>query len=240
MTNSLKEIKSPLKQWQFLGLVANYALGYLYLYPKFASAITLLLDLQATYIHPFVAGIVYLWTLGITLWLGFPLLKESIHHKNNISRMLGNILFSFAILYFVNAAGSLIASWLSGTQQSANQMEIISTFEMQPLMTLFLTVIFAPLVEELVFRGALYRHIRNYLGFIPAALISGLSFGMIHVFSSLLAGNFADLWYLITYAGIGFVFCYSYEENQTLVAPIILHAMNNGLATLILIITYFL
>lgn len=241
MSNSvIKTQSSPLKTGQFWGLVINYAVGYLFLYPRIASIITLMIDPNAVVIHPAVALIVYAWTLGVTLFLGWPILKESIQHCPPFYKMIGNILFAFVMLYIVNAAGSIVASLLAGTQQSANQTEIILTFQQQPLMTLFLTVVFAPLVEELVFRGALYRHIRSKFGFIPSALISGLCFGMIHVYSSLLAGNFSDLWYLIAYAGLGMVFCYAYEENDTIIAPMTLHALNNGLAVLLLIIADFL
>lgn len=234
--NVLKIQKSPLSTKRFIGLIANYAIGYLFLYPRIASWLTLLIDPGATMIHPLVAMGIYAWTMGVTLFLGFPILKESIKDCPPFHKMIGNILFAFVMLYAVNAIGGIVASVLSGTEQSVNQGEIIASFQSQPFMTLFLTVIFAPLVEELVFRGALYRHLRMKLGFIPAGLISGLSFGMIHVISSLFAGNFSDLWYLINYAALGLVFCYAYEENDTIIAPMILHAMNNGLASLLLII----
>lgn len=48
------------------------------------------------------------------------------------------------------------------------------------LMVVFWTAAAAPLVEELVCRGLVYRRLRDYTGIWPAVLISGLMFGVYH------------------------------------------------------------
>jgi membrane protease YdiL (CAAX protease family) len=92
---------------------------------------------------------------------------------------------------------------------------------------LMLAAVFAPLVEEIVFRGVLYRHLRERLGvlgpfasFMMAALASSALFAAIHpqgiVFAPILAG-------------LGFAFCIARELRGSLIAPMVAHGINNAL-----------
>jgi membrane protease YdiL (CAAX protease family) len=92
---------------------------------------------------------------------------------------------------------------------------------------LVLAAVFAPLVEEIVFRGVLYRHLRERLGrlgqfasFMVAALASSALFAAIHpqgiVFAPILAG-------------LGFAFCIARELRGSLIAPMVAHGINNAL-----------
>ena len=92
---------------------------------------------------------------------------------------------------------------------------------------LVLAAVFAPLVEEIVFRGVLYRHLRERLGvlgpfasFMMAALASSALFAAIHpqgiVFAPILAG-------------LGFAFCIARELRGSLIAPMVAHGINNAL-----------
>lgn len=49
------------------------------------------------------------------------------------------------------------------------------------VLLVFATVVMAPLVEEVVFRGVLFQALRRKLGLWPGAIISSLAFGFIHV-----------------------------------------------------------
>jgi len=95
------------------------------------------------------------------------------------------------------------------------------------LALLVLAAVFAPLVEEIVFRGVLYRHLRERLGglgqfasFVVAALASSALFAAIHpqgiVFAPILAG-------------LGFAFCVARELRGSLIAPMVAHGINNAL-----------
>ena len=63
-------------------------------------------------------------------------------------------------------------------QVSNNQQLLESTFKSAPILMTITGVIFAPVVEELVFRGAVRRVIKNKWVFVT---VSGLLFGLVHV-----------------------------------------------------------
>lgn len=78
---------------------------------------------------------------------------------------------------------------------------------------------FAPFFEELFFRGALYRHLRGRFRFLASALISSVIFAALHP-----QGYFA----IPALAGIGVGFSLLREWRDSLVAPMVAHAINNG------------
>jgi membrane protease YdiL (CAAX protease family) len=82
-----------------------------------------------------------------------------------------------------------------------------------------LAVIWAPLVEETVFRGALYRHIRSRAGMLLAAVVSGLLFGIVHGYSYFL---------LLPVIVLGFNFALIREWRGSLIPCITAHALHNG------------
>lgn len=86
----------------------------------------------------------------------------------------------------------------------------------------------AAISEELFFRGLLFGGIRQRLTLWPAALISGVLFGLPHLPTG-------DLAVGLQLAVFGAVLAWAYERSGTLWAPITLHALNNTLAFLVLI-----
>jgi len=84
-------------------------------------------------------------------------------------------------------------------------------------------VIFAPIFEELAFRGLLYAMLRRRFSFFPAALISAGIFALAHGYS--LIGFISVLW-------SGFLWAWIYERTGSLVPSMAAHAMNNLLVCL--------
>lgn len=87
----------------------------------------------------------------------------------------------------------------------------------------FLVCVIAPIAEEFFFRGFFFRALRNWRGFWPAALITGLVFGGIH------AGS-APVGYLVPLGIFGVVLCALYQRTRSLYPCITLHAINNSIA----------
>lgn len=95
------------------------------------------------------------------------------------------------------------------------------------LLTLFITVvILAPFLEETLFRGLLFNYLDKHTGFNTAALISALVFAFLHL----------NTFYFPVFIIIGYVLAYSYKKYESIWPPIALHALNNGIFTLILIL----
>jgi CAAX protease family protein len=88
--------------------------------------------------------------------------------------------------------------------------------------TILVTVV-APVGEELFFRGYFFGALRNWRGLWPAASITGLVFGAIHLGS-------APVGQLVPLAVFGMGLCLLYHWSGSLYPCIALHAFNNALA----------
>jgi membrane protease YdiL (CAAX protease family) len=136
-----------------------------------------------------------------------------------------------ALLYGV--AGFVVAFILAGivgypiqqqfgvdpTQEALSQAAAVPGF----LPLVFLSgVIIAPIAEEIVFRGYLYKAFRDRFKPSYAIVLSAALFSAIHL--ELLAA--APLFV------IGVVLAYVYEKTGNLMAPITLHVLNNAVAFL--------
>jgi uncharacterized protein len=86
-----------------------------------------------------------------------------------------------------------------------------------------LTCVVAPICEEFLFRGYIFTALRNWLGTLPAALITGLVFGGVHYGS-------APTLDLVPLAGLGFGLCLLYRYSGSLYPCMIAHSLNNSLA----------
>jgi len=86
-----------------------------------------------------------------------------------------------------------------------------------------LVCVVAPIAEEFFFRGYFFGALRNWRGVWPAAIITGLVFGAIHIGSS-------DIAFTVPLAFFGFVLCLLYDRTGSLYPCIALHALNNSIA----------
>jgi membrane protease YdiL (CAAX protease family) len=86
-----------------------------------------------------------------------------------------------------------------------------------------LTTVIAPVCEELLFRGFIFRSLTNWRGPWPAAIITGVLFGLVHGLSAP-AVDLAPL------ALLGFLLCVVYYRSGSLYPCIALHVINNALA----------
>ncbi len=97
---------------------------------------------------------------------------------------------------------------------------------------LMLTAVAAPLIEETMFRGVLYRHLRDasrhmtrWISVLFASLLNGLIFAAIHP-----QGIVAIPALVVLGAG----FCLVRQWRGSLIAPMTMHALHNGILTLLL------
>ena len=92
-----------------------------------------------------------------------------------------------------------------------------------------LAVIIAPVIEEIMFRGALYSWLRQYLSAVPAMLLSGLAFASLHPQGAI---------GILPLTCIGFLLAFLREWRGNLTSCIFAHACVNGL-TLALVFALF-
>jgi membrane protease YdiL (CAAX protease family) len=86
-----------------------------------------------------------------------------------------------------------------------------------------LVCVVAPIAEEFFFRGYFFGALRNWRGVWPAAALTGLVFGAIHVGS-------APVGFLLPLAFFGFVLCIVYDRTRSLFPCMALHCVNNTIA----------
>jgi uncharacterized protein len=86
----------------------------------------------------------------------------------------------------------------------------------------FVVTVCAPLAEEFFFRGYFFGALRKN-GFWFAALLTGLAFGIVHVFGSPIA-------FIVPLALLGTALCFIREKTGSLYPGIALHCINNSVA----------
>ena len=91
------------------------------------------------------------------------------------------------------------------------------------LLSAALTCVIAPICEEFLFRGFIFTALRNWKGMWPAAIITGLLFGGVHVGS-------APVVDLVPLAFLGFGLCLLYRITGSLYPCIAAHSLNNSIA----------
>ena len=126
------------------------------------------------------------------------------------------------IIIIVNELLSRLLAGANADMQ--NQEYIIEAFKHNKTMMFAATVIFAPIVEEMVFRYSFSTFIKNKYAFI---IISSLVFGLMH--STGIA--------IIVYFVLGVLLSLLYlKTNKNIIASIIAHILNNAYAVIMVLI----
>jgi len=219
----------PLKSAIFLFL--NYFAGYLVIYPRILLIISRLTGNQSDTLPMPYNVVLHLLVLAISIRLAMPLLKESYSAlmKNfNYSFILPMKLFS--LMFFSSYVLSALATMITGNSSSSNQEALITMLSSNRLFILFLTMFFAPIVEEILFRGVLYRCLRRKGNIWFPMIFSSTLFGLLHVIDSLITRNYGDLIFLPLYAVMGFFLAYAYEKSGNIYSSMLLHFFNNAVS----------
>ena len=225
--------KAKLSKLRMVLMILNYFVGYAYVYPWIYSRFSILTYGQA-YFTVEEYFMVFLTTLALSVWIMFPILKESwANFKADWPKTLISCVIGLVIILIFSALLGSLANFLSQQSTSENQASVDTLLQNAPLLATFSAVIFAPIVEELIFRGIFYRCLRPRLDVTSAMLLSGLLFGLAHVSQALLQGNFADLAYILVYGFLGILFAGMYEYRQNIYGSMIMHAIYNAAALLL-------
>ena len=128
------------------------------------------------------------------------------------------------------AVSNYAIGYITGVSTSVNQETLLKLIKAAPVLSILMTAVIAPIIEEFVFRKSIRDVIDNKLLFI---LVSGLSFGAIHVISSI---SLTNLLYLIPYASLGICLSIIYYKTDSIFSSILIHMLHNGLVLLLLFI----
>ena len=135
--------------------------------------------------------------------------------ENNVT-----VLNFLMLIVFTLCASTLIDILVSyiPVGSSPDYQEFKTTINSAPAAIQFFAVcISGPIMEETLFRGLIYRRLRDYCGFAWAAVISGVFFGAVH--GNLVQGVYAAMF--------GIILALIYEHYGTIWASILAHITNN-------------
>jgi uncharacterized protein len=131
------------------------------------------------------------------------------------------LLFSFSSFWLMFYPISLVAP---GTVESLLQEQLLTSTSVLPglyrVLMLFVTVIFAPITEEFIFRGFLLQRWGSKWGLQAGVIASSLLFGLLHVHNPVGLTMF------------GLVMALLYVRTHNLWVPILAHALNNFMTLL--------
>jgi membrane protease YdiL (CAAX protease family) len=153
------------------------------------------------------------------------------NHKKYFKKYVKYYLIALAIMMISN----LFINTFINNNIAANEEAIRETFQISPIYVFLTSVIFAPLIEELVFRQSIRNIIPNKVIFV---LVSGLIFGSLHVLTGYSGPT--DLLYLIPYCAPGFAFAYILADSDNIFISVSLHCMHNGVIVALQFLLLFL
>ena len=133
--------------------------------------------------------------------------------------MFGMMLIAEYTTSFIPISGPIFGEWY---KMFSEQMETIS----EDTFTVFLLVsFFAPIIEEILFRGIIQKGMINN-GVKPrnAIIISALVFGLVHF----------NPWQFIGAFLLGLVLGVVFFKTKSLLMPILLHFFNNTIAAIMM------
>lgn len=125
----------------------------------------------------------------------------------------------------------IVAQTFLPNDPSVNQQMVEELTHNQPLFSFFMVVVFAPLTEELTFRGMLARYVfpqqNNIKQTALFLLVSSIVFALVHFPGTPLQ--------FLVYASLGFSLGLAYISKGGLAYSIALHALNNLIAFLMIV-----
>ena len=133
-----------------------------------------------------------------------------------------------SIMVFSNA----IISMILGGAIATNEENVRGLLRNSPIITLLITSITAPIIEELVFRKTFRDAFSNKWVFV---LSSGIIFGSLHVL--LVLHSLGELLYLIPYCSLGIAFSYMYYKSDNIYTSIFVHMLHNSILSILSLIS---
>jgi membrane protease YdiL (CAAX protease family) len=136
--------------------------------------------------------------------------------------------------YFLSGCGLAIFVFLASSQvHTSDKMPIQDVLKNRnsAMLLMAMAVLVAPLVEETVFRGYLYPLFAKSFGILPAILLTGILFGLMH--GAQLAWTWGIVGLLII---VGIVFTFARAYTGTVLASFLLHLGYNSMIAVATII----
>lgn len=200
--------------------------------------------------------VTYIVTMIPVVLISFKfIIKDSIKFYSKIKFYLKWVGYGVLLMFGLNLVCNMIVgvftNGLNGAGESTNQamiVKIITSSSLNTVLMMITTVIFAPILEELVFRKALFGIFIKKTIF--TVIFSAVIFASIHVIPACIdiiidmndgTKTVVDLYLeginLISYLGQAFAITFVYYKTKGNIIPcILIHFINNLLATVLIFV----
>ncbi len=148
-------------------------------------------------------------------------------------RILGEAMTGIALMLVANIALTWALNPFLPDEANPNNQALLDLARQEWLRIGLATLVLAPILEELMFRGGVFGLLRRWSR--PAAYaFCVLLFALYHTWQYALEDPRCWL-YMIQYLPAGFLLCFIYDRNECIWASILMHMINNGLSLLIML-----
>ncbi|BEP30172.1 CPBP family intramembrane glutamic endopeptidase [Helicovermis profundi] len=160
------------------------------------------------------------------LWIAFVIKRVKIKEYISFSKLsLKNLPVFIGISFLAQSLSTFLltlTNYIHPIENSYNDM--LAVLKSQSIfITIISAVILAPITEEILFRGIIFKKLHNNINLKTAIVIQAMLFSFVHF-------NLAQT--LPTFL-LGVVLAYMYYKTNNLWVPIFIHIIYNGLATFI-------
>ena len=174
-------------------------------------------------------------SLAVTLSFGMKLLRREFDHfLDRAFHCVKSFFAAYLFWYAMSLAMVAVLTALELSQDLPNDIAMDALAQENFRVTLTISVIAAPILEEILFRGILFQSIRKHSR-LWAYVASIALFGLYHVWQfAYIYQDWTYLLYALQYIPITLALTWSYEHSGSLWVPIFFHASNNYMAMQIL------
>ena len=198
-------------------IIAAIACGItMAIFPQIAENDDLMMIVLLTFVLLFFAWCLK-GTTGVFTNVENVLLKDN--RKEILYVMIINLIFAHIFLLLMVLLDMLLGmtdpTWVSGID--------IDSVDLTPSAFMFsaiASIIFAPILEELIFRGILFNRLKIRVGIVPAMILSSFLFAIGHDFGGMTSAFL-----------FGICMCILYLKTDNIFITMSVHFLNNLLAT---------
>lgn len=198
-------------------IIAAIACGItMAIFPQIAENDDLMMIVLLTFVLLFFAWCLK-GTTGVFTNVENVLLKDN--RKEILYVMIINLIFAHIFLLLMVLLDMLLGmtdpTWVSGID--------IDSVDLTPSAFMFsaiASIIFAPILEELIFRGVLFNRLKIRVGIVPAMILSSFLFAIGHDFGGIVSAFL-----------FGICMCILYLKTDNIFITMSVHFLNNLLAT---------
>lgn len=148
--------------------------------------------------------------------------KNTIEHPAKWDSIVLYGVLGFIYAFIAEIVGGLFERLIApNITSSQNTAVILKAIKLHPIF-IIATVIAAPIMEELIFRKAIFANLIPFIGEVWAAIIASLLFALAH-----------NDGHLLVYVLISLVLCYIYKKSGSIYSSMIAHILLNSMVVLV-------